>query len=297
MSGTLKNYYETLGVPRSATADQIRTAYRKLLLKFHPDKNVGDPYFEDWSKKVIEAFEVLIDPQVRAEYDQVYDATRNAFRQATTKGKTSAAATDQAETARQDISPEKDETGQEATVRQHAVATLENLAPDFIAARKEEIRADRNLKELQERVVQLGRQKAGYRKAMIASGILGAAVLIWLLVSLLTALVIQQAPQEVTADQPAPAGATATQPARVQRTSPTAYGQSVTLQARVVVPKAYFHHTPEDGTVTEAFLSEGNKINISRKSDDYYYAVFQSISHPDYRLEGWIRVSQLEILP
>lgn len=67
-----------LGVPRSATDEQIKTAYRKLILKFHPDKNVGDTYFEDWSKKIIEAFEVLSNPQLRAEYDQVYDEHRQA---------------------------------------------------------------------------------------------------------------------------------------------------------------------------------------------------------------------------
>lgn len=61
------DYYETLGVSRTATQDEIKKAYRKLAHKHHPDKQGGD---EEQFKKVSEAYEVLSDKQKRAQYDQ-----------------------------------------------------------------------------------------------------------------------------------------------------------------------------------------------------------------------------------
>ena len=56
------DYYETLGVPRTASADDIRKAYRKLARKHHPDLNPGDKAAEDRFKKVQEAYDVLSEP-------------------------------------------------------------------------------------------------------------------------------------------------------------------------------------------------------------------------------------------
>ena len=64
------DYYEALGVARDATPEEIKKAYRLLALKWHPDKNGGDPKAEEKFKEVAEAFEVLSDPRKRGVYDR-----------------------------------------------------------------------------------------------------------------------------------------------------------------------------------------------------------------------------------
>jgi molecular chaperone DnaJ len=65
-----RDYYEVLGVSRDATADDLKKAYRKLAVKYHPDKNPGDKAAEDKFKEVSEAYDVLNDDQKRAAYDR-----------------------------------------------------------------------------------------------------------------------------------------------------------------------------------------------------------------------------------
>ncbi len=65
-----RDYYEVLGVGKSATADELKKAYRKLAMQYHPDKNPGDKEAEDKFKEAAEAYEVLSNDQKRAQYDR-----------------------------------------------------------------------------------------------------------------------------------------------------------------------------------------------------------------------------------
>ena len=69
-----KDYYRILGVPRNANGEQIKKAYRKLAMKYHPDRNPGN---EKWAnekfKEINEAFEVLGDEQKKRQYDRLLD--------------------------------------------------------------------------------------------------------------------------------------------------------------------------------------------------------------------------------
>src|SRR5690625_7584096 len=65
-----RDYYETLGVSKGASADEIKKAYRRLAMKNHPDRNPGDEAAEARFKEASEAYEVLSDDQKKAAYDQ-----------------------------------------------------------------------------------------------------------------------------------------------------------------------------------------------------------------------------------
>jgi molecular chaperone DnaJ len=70
MMATKRDYYEVLGVARNASSEEIKKAYRKLAVKFHPDKNPGDSMAEEKFKELGEAYEALIDESKRAAYDR-----------------------------------------------------------------------------------------------------------------------------------------------------------------------------------------------------------------------------------
>ncbi len=68
--GQKKDFYEVLGVSKSSSSDEIKKAYRKLAIKYHPDKNPGDGAAEDRFKEAAEAYEILSNPEKKQKYDQ-----------------------------------------------------------------------------------------------------------------------------------------------------------------------------------------------------------------------------------
>lgn len=278
MPGTLKNYYEILGVPRSATTDQIRTAYRKLLLKFHPDKNVGDTYFEEWSKKINEAFEVLKNPEVRAEYDLVYDEAR-------------AAASRPAVTANTDAPDNRSPEDERTTVS--VAASIQKLAPVYISAKQAYIKAARNVAVIEDR---LKEKKMNANGHFLFGGIMIIAILVWMGLtnknspgtsSLPTASVVEQA-----------AILPLSGPLKQEETiveHNTGF-ETVDLWLKIVATKAYFFEQPGGNVLDDKFLSKGNKVHAIKKAGNYYYGVFQSAVNSSYKIEGWVKKNDVEIL-
>lgn len=77
---TKSDYYELLGTTRSASAEEIKKAYRKAALKYHPDRNPGDKEAEEKFKEISEAYEVLSDPAKKQQYDQFgHDGLKSTF--------------------------------------------------------------------------------------------------------------------------------------------------------------------------------------------------------------------------
>lgn len=72
-----KDYYKILGVERNATEAEVKSAFRKLALQYHPDRNPGNKQAEEKFKEINEAYEVLSDPQKRNRYDQLGDSYTN----------------------------------------------------------------------------------------------------------------------------------------------------------------------------------------------------------------------------
>lgn len=88
-----RDYYEVLGVPKSASEQTIRSAYRKLALQYHPDRNPNDRFAEESFKEAAEAYSVLGNSDARQRYDRfghpnssIDDAVRNAWEAARARG-------------------------------------------------------------------------------------------------------------------------------------------------------------------------------------------------------------------
>jgi DnaJ-domain-containing protein 1 len=109
-----QDYYRILGISRTATSAQIRKAYRRLALRYHPDRNPDDPNAEEQFKKITQIYETIADPKRRAEYDRM----RNAFERGASDKATSDPAYRARSRASQTRSPRRKATGPRRPGRQ-----------------------------------------------------------------------------------------------------------------------------------------------------------------------------------
>ncbi len=92
MATNKRDYYQVLGIEKSSSADEIKKAYRKLAVKYHPDKNQGDKATEEKFKEATEAYEILSDEKKRSQYDKFgHSGVHSSFADAYSSGHTSAA--------------------------------------------------------------------------------------------------------------------------------------------------------------------------------------------------------------
>ena len=73
------DYYKTLGISKTASEAEIKKAYKKLAMQYHPDRNRGDKKAEERFKEVNEAYQVLSDPEKKKNYDQFGSADFSGF--------------------------------------------------------------------------------------------------------------------------------------------------------------------------------------------------------------------------
>jgi formylglycine-generating enzyme required for sulfatase activity len=102
----MKNYYYILGVERNATLEEIKKAYKKLALKFHPDQNNGDKFFEERFKEIAEAYEILSNQERRNQYDLVW-LMHNAQNASSNRTNSSSQATEEEKRKREAFQQEK----------------------------------------------------------------------------------------------------------------------------------------------------------------------------------------------
>lgn len=250
MPETIKNYYETLGIPRSASDEQIKTAYRKLILKFHPDKNVGDTFFEDWSKKVIEAFEVLGDREARAQYDYLYKQHEMVV-----------------------IQPEVVHTNGEA-----ATSNQEELEALILQQVKEQLPQYLSVKQSYFKAVWAKRQPEKKATTTPQSSRTLQIILCLLLII-------------------ASAGWIANNQLKNNEQPESLAFENISTKLEVISNQAFFYQNPQRPVKTNDFLLKGYKLTTSRKYGDFYYVEFASRYNPNYILKGWLKASDIKLLP
>ncbi len=81
MAEKKRDYYEVLGLEKGASDDEIKKAFRKMAMKYHPDRNPGDKKAEEHFKEVNEAYSVLSDPDKKSKYDRFGHVTGSAMRE------------------------------------------------------------------------------------------------------------------------------------------------------------------------------------------------------------------------
>tara|TARA_Y100000815_G_scaffold257754_1_gene266592 strand:+ start:211 stop:783 length:573 start_codon:yes stop_codon:yes gene_type:complete len=137
----IKNHYQILGISRNADNKEIKQAYKKLAVKFHPDKNNGDKFFEERFKEIQESYEVLINTQKKNEYDRLYDSfysnkQKNYQSQSqSTHKNTSTSYSNQKEEERKqkEKKKEEDEKRRVSNIKKNAELAFEDKAWIFVA--------------------------------------------------------------------------------------------------------------------------------------------------------------------
>ena len=255
----MKDYYEILGVSNTASADEIKQAYRKLSLKFHPDKNPGDNYFEEWSKKINEAYEILGNVAKRQEYDKktFSNSAGNNYQQ-----KSSSNSANSAHSSHSQVN------------KLSALREIKNLTLTYLNAR-EELRNAYVVYESERNKSQP--KKFGAVQILVASifiliGFIGVKNSFSSSVN--TDTKSQDTSQKMSTRKPEGTKYKSS----FDETKHDIYipenSEEINSQYKVVADKVYFYFSPVNEEISSKFLPFGEKIITTKSYENYVYCIY-----------------------
>lgn len=268
------DYYQILGVSQDATQEEVRDAYRKLSMKFHPDKNNGDKYFEDWSKKINEAYDTLGNPNKRGEYDRSKNGTNNN-------------------------SGNNNRNQYNGNSEQDSLSYLKRQYSDYKTAKNNyrwalnEFRAATDIPKPNH-----------FSFVKISVGVIGILIaLLGLKNTYGTSSneVLQQTEtsastiEEETSINNAQDRYVEEYQNTAEKTEIDFFTESEVINQDLILPspKAFFYDSPLDKISNGAYLVKGDKITVTRQYNDFGYTEF--INSEGVTTKGWVKMSQFEV--
>jgi curved DNA-binding protein CbpA len=266
----MKNYYDILGLKKTATLEEIKLAYRKLAIKFHPDKNQGDRYYEEWAKKINEAYEILGNLQKRAEYDK----TNNGYSESNSYNNHSS-----------NFHKSRD-------IEFEMLKHVHNLTNEFLNAKSDLQNSKLIYDEIVSKQVE---SKFTFRRLFISFSLIAIAILGFFKTELVNQNDNFQSNKISTKIFPGN-GKNDTYSKSEKKSRVNIPDNSEKISGTYVVKseRAYFCNIPQEGSETKKYLVVDDVIEGRLKYNNYIYTEFKKYNNSKL-IKGWINSEDLTV--